>query len=58
MKRFILTFLVLIAANYYSLLMAHPSWGIVVDSEENIYFADIFHNGRGSIWKLRKDYRK
>ncbi|AVI50047.1 hypothetical protein C5O00_02235 [Pukyongia salina] len=55
MKRFILTFLILIAANFYSLLMAHPSWGIVVDSEENIYFADIFHNGRGSIWKLRID---
>lgn len=33
---------------------AHPAWGIVIDEEENIYFADIFHNGRGSIWKLHK----
>ena len=31
---------------------AHPPWGIVVDSTGNIYFADIFHNGRGSLWKL------
>lgn len=31
---------------------AHPPWGIVVDSSESIYFADIFHNGMGSLWKL------
>ena len=34
------------------ILSAHPSWGIVVDHERNIYFADITHNGRGSVWKL------
>lgn len=31
---------------------AHPSWGIVVDKNRNIYFADISHNGMGSVWKL------
>jgi len=36
-------------------LWAHPSWGIVVDSHRNIYFADIVHNGRGSVWKLSHD---
>lgn len=33
-------------------LNAHPAWGIVVDKHRNIYFADIIHNGRGSVWKL------
>lgn len=32
--------------------IAHPSWGIVVDKDRNIYFADIAHNGMGSVWKL------
>ena len=31
---------------------AHPSWGIVVDDNHNIYFADLFHHGVGSVWKL------
>lgn len=31
---------------------AHPSYGIAVDSDGNIYFADLFHNERGSVWKL------
>ena len=31
---------------------AHPSWGIIVDKNRNIYFADISHNQRGSLWKL------
>lgn len=34
---------------------AHPSWGIVVDKDKNIYFADILHNGMGSVWKLGQD---
>ena len=34
---------------------AHPSWGIVVDKQKNIYFTDIMHNGRGSVWKLHND---
>jgi len=29
---------------------AHPSWGMVVDKHRNIYFADIGHNGKGSVW--------
>jgi len=33
-------------------ILAHPSWGIVVDKGRNIYFADIMHNGMGSVWKL------
>ncbi|WP_420317418.1 hypothetical protein [Ekhidna sp.] len=33
---------------------AHPAYGIVVDQEQNIYFTDIHHNGRGSVWKLYK----
>jgi len=36
-------------------LFAHPSWGIVVDKNRTIYFADIIHNGRGSVWKLSYD---
>lgn len=33
-------------------IYAHPAYGIVVDKYRNIYFADIHHNGRGSLWKL------
>ena len=36
----------------YTSIWSHPSWGIVVDSDNNIYFADIGNNGRGSVWKL------
>ena len=36
-------------------LCAHPAWGIVVDEERNIYFADIIHNGRGSVWKFSNE---
>jgi len=36
-------------------LMAHPSWGLVVDQDRNIYFADIAHNGMGSVWKLTNE---
>ena len=31
---------------------AHPVWGIVVDPQKNIYFPDLSHNERGSVWKL------
>lgn len=34
---------------------AHPSYGIVVDKFKNIYFADLEHNGDGTVWKLSKD---
>ncbi|NNM22449.1 MAG: hypothetical protein HKO54_02750 [Flavobacteriaceae bacterium] len=34
---------------------AHPSYGIAVDDEGAIYFADIIHNGRGSVWKLTSE---
>lgn len=36
-------------------LQAHPPWGIVVDKHRNIYFPDLSHNGRGSVWKLSND---
>lgn len=41
-----------VALVFSQLTYAHPSWGIVVDEYENIYFADILHNGMGSVWKL------
>lgn len=31
---------------------AHPSWGIVVDDNGCIYFADVMHNGDGTLWRL------
>ncbi|MAY84358.1 MAG: hypothetical protein CMP59_09530 [Flavobacteriales bacterium] len=34
---------------------AHPSWGIAVDDERNIYFADILHHDRGSVWRLSSE---
>ena len=36
-------------------IYAHPSWGIVVDKDRNIYFADITHKGMGGVWKLTND---
>jgi hypothetical protein len=33
----------------------HPAWGICVDDEGYIYFADIHHNEMGSVWKLSPD---
>lgn len=33
-------------------IQAHPSWGIVVDENGCIYFADVMHNGDGSLWRL------
>ena len=33
-------------------LLAHPSWGIVVDDNGCIYFADVMHNGDGTLWRL------
>lgn len=48
--KYILTLTILIVIT--QITNAHPSWGIVVDKNENIYFADIMHNGMGSVWKL------
>ena len=31
---------------------AHPSWGIVVDENGCIYFADVMHNGDGTLWRI------
>lgn len=38
-----------------NMVSAHPSWGIVVDKNRDIYFADIMHHDRGSVWKLSHD---
>jgi hypothetical protein len=46
----IILFFVLFGLTTFS----HPSWGIVVNTNGDIYFADIVHNGRGSVWKLSK----
>lgn len=35
-----------------TICVAHPPWGIAVDGKGNIYFTDILHNGRGTLWKL------
>lgn len=50
MKKFSLVFLISVFIIHS--LSAHPAYGIVVDKHRNIYFADIHHNGRGSVWKL------
>ena len=36
-------------------LSAHPPWGIAVDKTGNIFFTDIAHNGRGSVWMVGPD---
>lgn len=36
-------------------VIAHPAWGIIADREGNLFFADIGHNGRGTVWKLTAD---
>ncbi len=53
MKKLFLFLLLAFAPCFHSI--AHPAWGIVVDKHKNIYFADIVHNGRGSVWKLNPD---
>lgn len=47
-----LTILIFIGIFIVHTINAHPAWGIVVDKDKNIYFADIGHNGMGSVWKL------
>jgi len=37
---------------YTSIIFGHPPWGIAVDNEKNIYFADIMHHGMGAVYKL------
>lgn len=47
-KFVLFSFLILCTSNIYS----HPSWGIVVDENGCIYFADVMHNGGGTLWKI------
>ncbi len=48
LKRLLFAAIVLCFTNY---LLAHPSWGIVVDKYRNVYFTDISIRG-GSVWRL------
>ena len=50
-KSFFLTLYIFLFLNASSIL-AHPSWGIVVDDNGCIYFADVMHNGDGTLWRL------
>jgi len=36
-------------------LLSHPPYGIAMDETGNLYFADILHNDRGTLWRLDKD---
>ncbi|NNE66907.1 MAG: hypothetical protein HKN33_10105 [Pyrinomonadaceae bacterium] len=49
MKRTLAIFIWLTA--FPAIVSAHPAWGMAVDKDRNVIFADIFHNG-GTIWKL------
>lgn len=49
-KAFILLFII-----FQNYAIAHPAWGIVVDSKGNIFFSDLMHNGNGTIWKLDRN---
>ena len=35
-----------------ALVNAHPAYGIAKDNKGNIYFADITHHQRGTVWKI------
>jgi protocatechuate 3,4-dioxygenase beta subunit len=54
-KQFSLFFFHLV---FLASLSAHPSWGIVVDPDENIYFVDVMHNGDGTLWRIAPHYQK
>ena len=32
-------------------VFGHPAWGLVGDDNGNLFFADIFSNGRGTVWQ-------
>ena len=51
-KNLVITALMLIMS---CLCLAHPPYGIVMDHAGNLYFADIIHHGRGTLWKLDKN---
>ncbi|WP_104734952.1 NHL repeat-containing protein [Hanstruepera ponticola] len=51
MKRFKLLIILLFFGVIFK-AEAHPSWGIVVDDNGCIYFADVMHNGDGTLWRI------
>lgn len=51
MKRFKLLIILLFFGIIFK-AEAHPSWGIVVDENGCIYFADVMHNGDGTLWRI------
>ncbi|NNF34128.1 MAG: hypothetical protein HKN68_08470 [Saprospiraceae bacterium] len=52
MHRFLLLLIIVVLNQIVS---AHPAYGIVMDHQGNLYFTDIMHNGRGTLWKLDKN---
>jgi streptogramin lyase len=50
-------FLTLICAFFVSFTQtySHPSWGIVVNEKGDVFFADVMHNGIGTLWKLDRE---
>lgn len=50
--RYLVTFLFLCTASTFN--FAHPSWGIAVTDEGEIYFADVLHNS-GTLWKINTE---
>lgn len=34
---------------------SHPSWGIAVNNKGEVFFADVMHNGIGTLWKLDRE---
>ena len=52
MKRSFFLGLLIIVIHFFQTILAHPSWGIVVDDNGCIYFADVMHNGDGTLWRI------
>jgi len=46
-----------VIAGFAVVAMAHPSFGIVVGQDGTVYFTDVLHHGRGTLWALRPDGR-
>lgn len=38
--------------SFSAIAIAHPSWGLAIDAQGNLYIPDIVRNGRGTLWML------
>lgn len=47
-------FLTFILLSFHSIGISHPSWGIVVNNQGEVFFTDILHNN-GTLWKISKE---